>query len=1041
MEEEKEDEISIDFSKIKGFFKSKKNNEKVETATSIPTQEKQTEKKNEEDDEIAIDFSKLKNIFKKKEGYVKKDDTKEASAESEEISIDFSKIKESVKGLFKKGGIEDESHDELNIDVKKLFEFFAKHHTIFLLLIPLFLSIFIRIQPAYLPVTDEWAKNAVFDSMRSQIRSQINQQYPNLPDQNKDALVENELQKVIQQQKAQVEQQIKGTSNFFKSKLQDDSGQTYLATIDPYYWLRYSQNILENGHPGDELRDNKPWDNHMFAPIGRGVPPDMFHAYFTAYIFKFLSLFNANLNLAAVAFYIPVLISALAVIPAFFITRKIAGNFGGFITATIVAIHPSFLIRTIGGVYDTDAYNVMFPLFISWIFIEALETKSVKKCAVLSSVNGFLLGLYSFAWPGWWYIFDFILVSIALYISYYTFVHREELMANFFNFFRQQAIRNSLIFLAVFFVISGISVSTFVSLERFTTFIEEPTKFARLKEVGIRTIWPNVFTTVAEQNPASFDSVIDQIGLGKLSFFLIALMGITLTLSTREYKKWWWVIATLAWYMVIFLLKVQNLNTFLLLISIPIIIRVITALWESDKELDIKYAILFILWFIATIFASTKGVRFVMLVVPAFAIGFGIALGELYRYSALLISKGLHVNRKLSKAILLVLLLSLLISPFTSAKNTAKNMITDFDDAWRVSLERIKADSKPDAIVNSWWDFGHWFKYWTDRGVTFDGTTQNTPPAHWIGKVLLTSDEELAVGILRMLDCSSREGFNVIANLTKDNVNAIKIMYEIMPINRENAKKILNKYFEDNDAEKVLEKTHCFPPENYFITSGDMVGKSGVWAHFGSWDFDRALVYNTLKKEDYINDISKSVNFLKGRFNYSDKDAEALYYEVQSIKTSDQANNWIAPWPSYAGTSGCGKLDNETLSCNIAGIPLLFNLTTHEVYADSPQGRLYPKEVSFPQEYDIIINRYNESLITLQNGRHFGVALIKNGEDYNAVAMDSDLTGSMFTRMFYQDGTGLKHFKKFSDERSIFGSHIIVWKVDWEGKEGNRTII
>ena len=44
---------------------------------------------------------------------------------------------------------------------------------------------------------------------------------------------------------------------------------------------------------------------------------------------------------------------------------------------------------------------------------------------------------------------------------------------------------------------------------------------------------------------------------------------------------------------------------------------------------------------------------------------------------------------------------------------------------------------------------------------------------------------------------------------------------------------------------------------------------------------------------------------------------------------------------------------------------------------------------------------------------------------------------SMFNRLFMLDGVGLKHFKKFSDERSVFGGHIIVWKVDWEGKEKN----
>jgi len=216
-----------------------------------------------------------------------------------------------------------------------------------------------------------------------------------------------------------------------------------------------------------------------------------------------------------------------------------------------------------------------------------------------------------------------------------------------------------------------------------------------------------------------------------------------------------------------------------------------------------------------------------------------------------------------------------------------------------------------------------------------------------------------------------------------------------------------------------------------------MVGKSGVWAHFGSWDFDRGLIYNTLKKKQYKDDLDKSIQFLQERFNYSKNDAENLFYDVQSITTSSQANNWIAPWPGYAGTTGCGKIDDVTLSCNVAGIPLIINLTTNEAYADSQQGRLHPKLILFPSNLGIILREYNESVITLQNGRQLGIALIKNGESYQAVAMDSDLTASMFTRLFYQEGIGLKHFKKFSDESGISGGRIIVWKVDWEGKEKN----
>ena len=1066
--EDKDDEISIDLGKIKSFFKRKKEAAKPEVKEEVKDGQvaahADASEIKKDEDEISIDFSKIKSIFKKKErsaeeksGTAPEKEEKEEDEISigtqkskisdtpensdEEFSLDFSKIK-NLKSIFSKskdeGSYSNKDESDVSVDFKKIAGFLVEYRALILVLIPIFLSIFLRVQPAYLPITDQWAENSVINGIRSQISDQISQKYPNLPSQNRDALAGNELQKVLTEQKSQINDQIQATSNFLKSRLQDDAGQTYLSTIDPYYWLRYTENIVERGHPGDELKNGEPWDNHMRAPRGRGVPTDMLLAYFTAYLFKFLNLFNHDLSLAAVAFYIPILISALAVIPAFFITKKLVGNIGGFMTAAIIAIHPSFLIRTMGGIYDTDGFNVMFPLVITWIFIEALDSRSIKTCAALGAVNGLLLSLYSLTWAGWWYIFDFILASLALYLAYYIFVHRKEFVGNILGLAKRKAIKNSLVFFTVFFIVSAVAVTIFVDFKHFMGFYSGPFSFAKLKEVGAiskggTTVWPNVYTTVAEQNPASLNSVVDQVGLGKEWFFLIALMGVTLAITRKEHRKGWFVIGALAWYTTLLLFNIQDLNTFLVLITIPIIIRLIVALWESDTGIDI-YAFFLILWFIATTYASTKGIRFTLLLVPVFGIGFGIALGEIYRYSSLWISKGLHINKYVSKTAVIIALLLLLVAPYKSAAQTAGNMVTDFDDAWHISLERIKKDSKPDAIVNSWWDFGHWFKYWTDRAVTFDGTMQNTDQAHWIGKALLADSEKEAIAILRMLDCGDRQGFEMLNKVTDDGTEAVSTLKQIISLDREEAKEVLTGRFDENFSESLLDKTHCEPPEDYFITSEDMVGKSGVWAHFGSWDFDKALMYNTLKKKEYT-DMDKSVKFLQERFGYSKNDAEKLFYEVQSITTSDKANNWIAPWPGYAGSAGCGKIDNRTLSCTVSSIPLVVNLTNNEIYAESTTGRVRPKKTSFPADQGIVLKVYNESILTLQNGRHLGIALIKDGESYSAVAMDSDLTGSMFTRLFYQEGTGLNHFKKFSDERTIFGGRIIVWKVDWEGKE------
>jgi asparagine N-glycosylation enzyme membrane subunit Stt3 len=67
------------------------------------------------------------------------------------------------------------------------------------------------------------------------------------------------------------------------------------------------------------------------------------------------------------------------------------------------------------------------------------------------------------------------------------------------------------------------------------------------------------------------------------------------------------------------------------------------------------------------------------------------------------------------------------------------------------SLQWIGNNTSNNTVITSWWDFGHLFTYEANRPVTFDGSSQNSPRAYWVGKALLTSNETLSVGILRML--------------------------------------------------------------------------------------------------------------------------------------------------------------------------------------------------------------------------------------------------------------------------------------------------
>jgi len=1059
---EKEEEISIDFSKIKNFFKRKKESGKsVTTETSNvrePTEKKEETKEDKpmdegknEDDEIAIDFSKIKNFFKKSSGEkqepsgthtevkeetkpkkepqeTKKDHPIHDKKDEDEFSIDFSKI----KNLFKKGKDEEKptNEDEISIDWKKFIDFFKKNKyaiPVILILIAIFFSVYFRLCPLYLPITDTWAKTSVYNYYQNQIQTNIRQQYPNLPDANMASLVNTEFQKFLSANKANIDGAIKATSKQFKSAFQytaeNGKDYMYLSDIDTWLWYGEIRNYIRYGHFGTKVVDGKEINFLRNGRFGREMPSIKFHCLFSAYLFKFIHLFS-DIPLMAVFFFMSPLIIALSIIPAFFIGRRLGGNIGGFFTAMIVAINSSLLGRTPAGVSDTDPYNILFPLLILWFFLEALEAKEVKKQLLYAVLSGFFVGLFSYAWGGWWYVFHFIIVTLFLYSGYLLVRMIKERDINSGHF------KIVLVVGISFLVVSLLSVILFQSYNVFLDGLKSPLGVVNMKQVAVTTLWPNVLTTVAEFNTVPLSGITAQMGENLL--FWIGLMGIvTLFINRKKLNKTsiLYLIVSGIYYLII-LSSENSLNnpfSFMILISIPVIIGFIKILYLKEYEIDIKLGILITIWFLGTAYGFTKGIRFGILMVPAFAIAFGVGVGVFYTFLCEWLSKGLNVNKYLANSIILLLFLLLLVSPIKSAHQVGVNDISLMNDAWYDSLIGIKDDSD-DAIITSWWDFGHWFVAISERRVTFDGADQGER-IHWVGKSLVTDNESVAVGLLRMLNCGQEKAPHVLEKyLNGDTVKAINVLNQIIVQNKEEASDTLKSNGLSREAiTEVLNFTHCDDLiKQYYITSDDMIGKAGVWAHFGTWDFKRAKMWQTVRNLN----SDEGTKILREEFNLSKVEADNIYDEI----VNNDADKWVSSWPSYlSGVSSCQDVGG-LLRC---GNGVEINLTNMEAYASTQQGRVSLSSLAFiNKEKQFEVLQYKGSVAP------YSAALLPDG---TCILMDPKLVGSMFTRLFFFDGQGLKHFTMFSDKKQLTGGKIQVWKVSWvEGNpinifKGNET--
>ncbi|MBW2964719.1 hypothetical protein KY363_04630 [Candidatus Woesearchaeota archaeon] len=999
-----------------------------------------TDSKKHDDEEIAIDLSKIKGWFKKKGKKEHKHEEKHehhTHAEHAEHSEHHAHEEHSTHHHEHKTREEKEE----TLGLKESLSFFKKYATIFLILIPVILTIVIRLQPMYLPATDSWAQSSVYNYYKSQIGAQVDQQYPNLPSANKQAMVETEFAKFLEQNKDMIQQQVEATSQGFKDRMMYESGNSkyvYLGDIDSYFWLREVRKLEENGTVCDEVDYQNQicyWDTYTQAPLKGGSPLKEAKAspysYTILYVHKVGKLFNPDLTLMQAAFYTPLIYAIISAILAFLIGKAISGNLAGLITSIIISVNPIALSRTLGS--DNDPINMLFPLLTVIFFIHAFKTKDWKMKIGFGAATGLSIGLYAWAWQGWWFIFDFIVGAMLIYAAFQILrllIKTKKLS----KAVRDSEVTHTATAFLVIIASSAAFIAIFTTAKTFLNAILSPFWFMQTKVAALQNFWPNVLVTVAEFNPGSLGTVVSQMG-GKLMFFL-GLMGVILIIFKNEEKLKKEHKYLIAFAALVYLLLVSdygiNMNpiTYMALLALPVAAGFLILL-KTEENIDIRMALLLVIWFIATTYAALKGVRFTLLMVSAFGVAFGVTISFVYKRLVAWVSSELKINELLTKSIVVILLLLVLISPVKAGYYTASSYIPSVNDAWYDTLTKINQNSSNDAIINSWWDFGHWFKYIADRRVTLDGSSQGGPPLHWLGKLMVTDNESMSVGILRMLDCGSNTAFDKLNPVINDTSKSIDILDEIVTLEKKDAGQyLLDQGLTKTQATDVLKYTHCDPPEDFFITSEDMVGKAGVWAHFGSWDFQRAEMY--IKVKGSTLEEGKSI-LMSPEYNLTESEAEQYYYEIQ---TQDD-NQWITPWPGYmSGVQACEtpRIDG-TMICNQAlsngqQIPLVVNLTNYDVTIPA-------KEAYRPTSVVYITENGTEEKKFTENTLDFSLVLVPSGDGYSSLVTHPYLANSMFTRLFYLNGHGLRNFDKFDDQRGVTGGRIIVWKVDWEGNTTN----
>lgn len=849
-------------------------------------------------------------------------------------------------------------------------------------------GIYFRFYAVSLPVIDAVARQEIREEESKTIEKMVEDTYQDVSVLARNKLAQRVMKESFSGKNQELNIKINNRAKELRGRFQDEHGYVYLNGIDSYYWLRLLENLIAKGHIGDRVVDGVEYDDLIGAPID-GATNRNIHLWLGFIFYKAASFFLPNLPLTSILFYVPVFLSVIIGVFSFFVARRLgADELGAFFSCAAINLSPFFLERSIGEWFDTDIYNVLFPLLVFGAFLFCFKNRNLLRRVFFSSLSGLFLACYASTWKGWWFIFDIMLFSYLIFIINLKLASDDEGQVSLQDC-RDGGIKGHFFLISFFFLVSSFFVVCLNGFGVWKDFILEPLHLWNILEVTAVSMWPNVYRTVAElKGVNSFELMMI---LGGASVFFTALIGLVY----------------------LFLFK------------------------KGGRDEHFGMGILTIIFWIIIIFCATlQAFRFALLLVVPLGLAFGLAFSVIYK---LVEEKAKKYYRK-RIALLLPFLVVVIFSGHLFFNIIDINtklipLLPQMTDEWQDVLLKIKNETPADAVIDSWWDFGHWFKALASRRVLFDGMTQNTPYAYWMAQTLLSDNEEKAVGILRMINAHGNEAVDFLEK--QEGTDLVKAISRVKgACEKSNAKEaydyLLKERVSSQAAQVVVPLLFARKlPLVYLIVSHDMVAKIGAMSYIGNWDFEKVdmwFKHQELPKEGFL-------SYVIDRYGLSSSQARSLDLEI-SLLSEDEAKGWFSKVLYH--TSSLSKIKKEDDNQLFFENGLFVDLKTHHCYVSSEfqEKNGTPKSLFYMQD-----NKLIEEL-QVDSDKLFSVLLVPKGVSYESVLTDASFIRSMLARLYFFKGRGLKCFKLFAESHDKNGNAIYCYKVEWpeEVKSQNSKV-
>lgn len=822
------------------------------------------------------------------------------------------------------------------------------------------INLYFRSFPIKFPQLKEQAQKMLEDGISQRSTQDVYQQFSQYDPLAKDRLIKERIADYKKYAANDIRRQQKEIYSKLKDAFQDESGQTYLMELDCWHWTRYVENVLDLGHPGDEVRNGRQYDTFMLSPQGDYLNWDDFLYYFTAWIYRIFSFFK-KMTLLHFAFYLPLFFAALFSVVLFLFSFELGGYISGIVSCILVGLSANFIPRSCAGWFDKDILSIIWPIVVIWTYLQSYRDPITPKRRLLWILfASFWTGLFCSTWMNWWFIFVIVVLFEIIHLVFLSFLqwyYKKDYKGEIKQHFLSLIVFSSAT-LAWTIVFCGLQPLEFIYNQvRDAIFLSNPLE---------ASIWPNVYSTVGELKKLSVQEIFDFQG------------GAVLFIS-----------------------------------SVLCLLFLLARYLFFSKRNNFKRAsiVILTLWFFSMLYACMQGVRFVVFLAVPLGICVGWFLNECFEFVFL---RAKTIFSKSAAVVFMIGLMALFCaSTIDRANKVSKSIYPLMNDTWYKVLIAIRDTTPKDTIVNSWWDFGDWFKVVARRRVIFDGQSQNSPQAYWMAKAMLSWNEKESMGILRMLNNGGNKAYDIVNDYLKQPLQSVLLLESILALDSGKAKDVLLQFLPSSVADKVIMLVFEQPKSSAcFVVDYSLTYKISAISYLGNWDFAKVYIAQNFNKQEK----DKILDYLV-KLGKNPQDMERLYQEAFLIAGKD-VGSWISrPVSFYSGLVRGREKDGVVFFED----GFIYNMKEKTIYANNGQ---YPQSL-FIQEPDRLTEaRFNNANLP------FSVLVFKDKTGYASVRLDRQLANSLFVRLYFQRGWGLQHFKLHvdaEDNNNFIGNYQIIW--------------